>query len=608
MQIMKKIVVLFTLLTVPQLFYGQDPTLEQLALQYYNDGEFQKASELYQELFDKTPNNLYYNYLINSLLESKQFRDAEKLVKGLQPTRHLRRNFTVELGHVYMQQGDARKAEREFERAIDRMDATRMGVSDVANAFLIRRMPEYALQAYLKGRKEVAEGYAFHLEVANVHQSMRNYPAMMDEYLDLLSTDETRINHVQNTLQHFINAFNDESFNQVIRSKILERAQRQPDKVIYGELLIWFSIQQKDFPLALIQARAMERRTRDEGEGVMRIGELAASNEAYDVAIEAFDEIKKKGETHFLYHRAEILLLEARYLRMMQTGRDNKSEIEKLGTEYSRVLDNLGKRPNTVVLMRNYAHLLAFYMDNHEEAIVLLEEAINMPGVKAATIAQCKIDLADIYLMTGEVWEGTLLYSQVEKKFKYDEVGFEAKLKNARLSFYIGEFEWAKNQLDVLRAATSKLIANDAMELSLLISDNLEEDENIVPLAMFARADLYVFRKRYDMALPVLDSLTRLFPMHNIQDEVLYKKAQIMTALNRYEEADSLLDLLIQFHGHDILADNAILSRAQLHDYHLKNQAEAMNLYELLINEHPGSVFVSEARRRYRELRGENLN
>jgi tetratricopeptide (TPR) repeat protein len=587
---------------------AQDRTTEQLALQYFNAGEFEKAAELYGELFRQTPNTFYYNYYLNALLESGQFREAERVVKGLKPTRELRRNFTVELGYIYMQQGEMRRAEREFERAIERMESTRMGVTDLANAFLIRRLPEYAMRVYLQGRRVIPEGYLFHIELANVYQSMRNYPAMMDEYLDMLGTDETRITLVQNTLQHLMNAFNDESFNQVIRSRVIERAQRYPDKIIYSELLLWYSIQQKEFTLALTQARAMERRTRDEGEGALRIGELAAANGFYDVAIEAFEHIKRKGESHFLYHRAEMLLLEARFSRMMTMGTAGREEINSLGSEYERLIDRLGRRNNTITLIRNYAHLLAFYLEEHQKAIELLEEAISIPNVGAAVTAQCKIDLADIYLMNGEVWEATLLYSQVEKAFKYDPVGFEAKLKNARLSFYIGEFEWAKNQLDVLRAATSKLIANDAMELSLLIADNLDDDENIVPLSMFARAHLYVFRKRPDLALPVLDSLSRLFPGHNIQDEVLLKKAEIMISRRQYAEADSLLEQLLNQYGHDILADNAVITRARLHDFHLRQPAKAMDFYEQLINEHPGSVFIEEARRRYRELRSTTIN
>ena len=159
----------------------------------------------------------------------------------------------------------------------------------------------------------------------------------------------------------------------------------------------------------------------------------------------------------------------------------------------------------------------------------------------------------------------------------------------------------------MLRSATSKLIANDAMELSLLIADNMEDVDNTLPLAMYAKADLLVFRKKPEEAISILDSLTQMFPFHNIQDEVLLKKAEILIAKRQYEDADSLLSKLLSHYGDDILADNALIMQARMHDYSLKDTERAMELYEKLIIDYPGSIFTAEARKRFRELRGDNI-
>jgi tetratricopeptide (TPR) repeat protein len=599
---------LMVAMLLPGILFAQDKTQEQLALQYYNNGEFDKAAEIYGELFKKTPNTYFYTYYLNALLESENYREAERVVKGLKETRELRRNFVVELGYIYQRQGEFRKAEKEFEKALEKMSPTRAAVVDLANAFMIRRQSDFAVKAYLKGRKELTEPYAFNIELANVYQSLRNFGGMMDEYLDLVETDETRVDMVKNILQQLLNNLNDEDFNQIVKGKLIERTQKLPNVMVYSDLLLWYSIQQKEFALALMQAKAAEVRTRDEGDAVFRVGQLAASNEYYDVAIEAYEHIRTKGETHFLYLSAEIMLLEVKFNRLMKIGVKDTDQILKMEQEYEKVIANLGKNSGTVMLLRNLAHLRAFYLDKTDDAILILETALQLPNVSPAVIAQCKTDLADIYLMSGDIWEATLLYSQVEKAFKYDQTGFEAKLKNARLSFYIGEFEWAGAQLDVLRTATSKLIANDAMELSLLISDNLGEDSNLVPLSMYARSELLIFRKRPELALQVLDSLEQMFPGHNIQDEVLLKKAGIMIARREYHVADSLLNLLLASYGTDILADNALIMQARMHDYHLNNRVRALELYEKIIIDLPGSIFVTEARKRYKELRGDPVS
>jgi tetratricopeptide (TPR) repeat protein len=583
-------------------------TTEQLALQYYNSGEFEKAAELYGELFSKNQNTLYYTYYLGALLESRNYREAERLVKGLKETNILRRNFIVELGFVYQSQGDYRKAEKEYERAIESMQPTRNGVVDLANAFLIRRLPEYAVKVYLKGRKVIPEPYKFNIELAGVYQSLRNFSGMMDEYLDLMTADETKLEMVENILQQLIANFGEEDLTQIIRGKIIERSQKSPDNLVYSELLLWYSMQQKDFELALLQAKALEPRIHDEGELVYQVGQIAASNEAFDVAIDAFSYIRQKGEGHYLYMSSEISMLEVQYSKLMQAGEPDKAMAGKMVDEYRQVVDKLGKSAGTIKLIRNLAHLLAFYLDNGDNAIDLLDSAIKIPGLPALIVAECKTDLGDIHLMNDNVWEATLLYSQVEKAFKYDPVGYEAKFRNAKLSFYIGEFDWARTQLDVLRTATSKLIANDAMELSLLISDNLESDSNTVPLSMFARAQMLSFRKKTDLALLVLDSLEKLYPGHNLRDDVLYAKAGIFINRKDYTTADSLLTLLVANYGQDILADNALIMQARMFDYQLKNTARAMDLYEKIILDYPGSVYIAEARKRFKELRGNPFN
>src|SRR5207237_519209 len=130
------------------------------------------------------------------------------------------------------------------------------------------------------------------------------------------------------------------------------------------------------------------------------------------------------------------------------------------------------------------------YLNKTNEANDLLEETIALPQLSLQLQAECKLELGDILLMTGDIWEASLRYSQVEKSFKHDEIGNEAKFRNAKISYYTGDFKWAQAQLDVLKGATAKLIANDAMDLGLLISDALAIDTNEAPLCIFARADL----------------------------------------------------------------------------------------------------------------------
>lgn len=258
--------------------------------------------------------------------------------------------------------------------------------------------------------------------------------------------------------------------------------------------------------------------------------------------------------------------------------------------------------------MKGLAHLQAFYLDQPDTAIAELESTINLTGISKTVKADCKLELGDIYLFTGNVWDSDLLFKQVEKDFKNDPLAQEAKFRGARLDYFRGDFEWAQVQLDVLKSATSQLIANDALALSLLISDNMGSDSISDALLLFAKADLLTYRNKTDEALSSLDSLLKNFPDHSLADDAWYKQAQIMDMKRNWIAEDSLYEKIIAKDSSSVIADDALFHRAELHEIKLNDKPKAMELYQDLLVKYPGSLFVVEARKRYRSLRGDFLN
>jgi tetratricopeptide (TPR) repeat protein len=273
--------------------------------------------------------------------------------------------------------------------------------------------------------------------------------------------------------------------------------------------------------------------------------------------------------------------------------------------EYQKTLEKLGLNKNTANILKDWAHLKAYYMNDLDTAIVMLKSAMGTPGLYNKVAAGIKLELADIYMIINDVWDASLLYLQVDKDFKNDVLGHEAKFRNARLYYYTGNFGWAKAQLDVLKASTSKLIANDAMELSLLISDNLALDTIEIPLQMFARADLLYLQHKDSATIQILDSITEQYPGHSLQDEIYFKKYEIAYRNKNYEEARDYLEKIIEVFPFDILADKAIFNLAVLYEYQYDNTVKASELYELILMNYPNSLYVDDARKKFREIRGD---
>jgi predicted Zn-dependent protease len=581
---------------------------EKLAFQYYGNKEYEKALELFRDLYDKQPTHHHYTYYLFCLTALDKFSEAEKLVRSKIKDEPGSYRYEVDLGYIYLLTDKPEKATRSFDDVIGRMKPNKANISEIANAFLSRQLYDYAIKTYMRGRELLQYSDYFNRELALVYEMSGNYTALIEEYLDLLEQDPSQLEMVQNRFQNILDKDIEDKISDALRESLLKRNQRSPENRYYGEMLLWLSVQRKDFEFALIQAKSLDTRFNEGGMLVFSVANLSLSNKDYAVAIEAFNYLLKKGPLNPYYAESLTGTLQAKFLRITEGYNYQIKDLQSLKQEYITALNELGRNARTVVLMRDLAHLQAFYLYDLDESVQLLEEAININGAPEKVKAGIKLELGDIYLFVGEVWEASLLYSQVEKAFKNDPTGHEAKFRNARLSYFIGEFDWAKAQLNVLKAATSKFIANDAMELSLLISDNMDPDSTYTGLSLYSRADLLIYRGQDSLALLTLDSIRMLGLYHSLDDEVLYSKAGIYIRKKDFISADSVLDKIVRDYQYDILADNALFKRAELQAGVLNNKEKAMELYQQLLMDYPGSLFTTEARKRFRQLRGDYNN
>lgn len=574
---------------------------ELLAAQYYQNQEYTKAIEIYKNLYDKTKNTYYYEPYLECLIHLKDFKAAIKLIKKQQKQSNNLR-YRVDLGFVYDLDNQREKANEIFNDAIKQVNVySEQNVIDLANNFIHRDKTDFAIQTYLYARKKSKNIYAEYL--AEIYYKKNKLKLMMDEYIFILKNNPFNAPNIKTILQDRINNASTQQEVIFYKNYLLQVGQNNINDIVINDMIIFLYVQLNDFESAWILAKALDKRY-EYAEELLELAEIAHTNYKYSIAEDIYHYIIKKGNKNPYYIDAKIALLNALNKKII-IGNYTQDDIHKLEKNYIKTIDELGINTETGVLLVKLAELNAYYLHRADSAILLLDKAIEIPHISAQFRAKCKIKTADVLLIRDDYWDAKLYYGQVEKEFKHDLLGQEAKFKNAKLSYYMGEFDWAKAQLDVLKAATSKFIANDAMQLSLTITDNTVLDTTHTPLLMFAQADLLLYQNQNKQAIKKLDSIILFFPNHSLEDDILYKKAKLYQKSKQYLQAISLYDSIYQYYKQDILADDAFYNAAKIYDYKLNNPQKAMEYYKEFMINFPGSIYTTEARKRFRFLRGD---
>ncbi len=607
---MKKLFFLFTLVFL--WFSGQSQgqgNKTQLAYQYYNSGEYEKAAQIYNELYTQNVRNYhYFNKYIDCLISMEDFDLAENRINSMIKERPQDITLYTTLGNLLERQEKKEEAQKIYQRAINSAANDQSGISKLGNAFVNLRKYDLAIEVYERGMELMAPKDYFSSNLANTYRRKGDLKNAIKYYLYSLRTRPQNVNSIKSNFSAIFQKDGLEEGRNELKAKLYEEIQEFPDESVYPDLLQWVFEQERDYKKAMRQAKSLDRRFDETGQRVYRLAETARRDGAYEDAIDGYQYIiESKGQNSSYYFEAKQFQLIAKKKLIVDDLIFEKEDFKPLNTEYDSFLNEFGKNSQTAWLMLDFAKLKATYADDVSGAIGLLEELVELRGINKLIRARSKLSLADYYLVDGQIWEATLLYSQVDKEFKEEQIGETARFKNAMFSYYNGDFEWAQEQFDILKAATSRLISNDAIDMSVFITDNMGLDTTDVPLKMFADSEMLIFQGKYDQAFLKLDSIGLVYPEHTLLDDILYKKAQIYVKQKKYDLAISAYNTVIDNYTEEIRADNALYELAQLYEFQLADLEKAEGLYKRLFLDFSNSTLAVDARKKYRSLRGDDI-
>lgn len=577
----------------------------KLAQEYMKNGEYDKAADLYKTIYNDNPSsNAYYKNYFNCLIVLEDYKEIEKIIQKQMKRYPENLTYYVDWGYSYEKRNNITERDKFYNEAISKIGNQKSQVIQLANAFMMLNENTRAIEVYQIGRKKVSD-YTFSNELANLYYRTGDISKAMDFYIDYAVENPDYLNNTTTNLQRILD---EEADHILLQEKLYTRIQ-QKDSPVLIELLVWDFVQLKDFESAFIQMKSLDKRLREDGKRVYELAQSATSEKEYDAAVKCYQYIVDLGTQSPYYFMARNGILNCRWEKITGTTYYTQADIDDLKRNYQDFLSEYNRFDfRAASVTQDLAKLEAFYNYNVDEAISLLENVLTWAALNPSQKSEIKITLGDMYLISGDVWESTLLYSQVDKAMKDEPIGELARFKNAKLAYYRGDFSLAQGQLNILKAATSELVANDALKLSVFITDNLGLDSVMEPMQLFANADLLQFQNKIKDCEDALNTLLTNYTGHSLTDDVYFLKYQIAVKAKDMDAATQYLEYIRANYAFDLLSDDAVFYLGDLYQFHYKDYTKAMACYEEIILQYKDSLFVNEARKRYRQLRGDNLN
>ena len=599
-QLKNNIILFMICVSLPFKGVAQKESNIKLANELFKSGDYLKAKMLYQELYITHKSSNYYESLLDCYWELSHFNEAENLIKKHAKKHPKKSSVLIDFAHVYKLKGLEKKSKKKISEAFNQLKTNPQLIITTANRLSKYGYLDLAIQAYEIGLQN-GNKINYRFQIARIYGKMNNIDMMYENYLELIITNKSYLNRVKTTLGRTINSNPENENNKLLKEKLIEKVQVSNNKNI-SELLIWLFIQEKNFAAAFDQEKAIDQKFNLNQKNIYNLASICRRNNAFDIAINCYEYIIELGPTSSFYLESQLSLLTVRKELLESSKNPTKENWLLLENDYNACFEKLGKTSYTILLMRDLAQMQAFRLHDTDKASSTIQEALSISSASTENIAKCKLVYGDILLLQNEIWEAILIYSQVDKTYKHDVLGHEAKYRRSKISYFQGDFYWAQAQLDVLKKSTSKLIANDAMELSLLIQDNLNLDTTTTTMEIFSRADLLIYQNKLSEAHQTLDTIIIDYPEHSLVDEALFRQYKIKVRQEKMEDASELLDQIINFYSYDILVDDAKYALAELNEKYFNNMEKASELYEDIMMNHKDSFYLSESRKRYRMM------
>jgi tetratricopeptide (TPR) repeat protein len=580
---------------------------EQLAQNYFDKGEFEKAKISYESLLGTQPyNSLYFQRVVECQQQLQDFQGAEKNLLN-RSKQYQQASLLVELGYNYQLQKQSDKAKKYFDQALDKIRKNPNEAYGIAVAFERHVLLDLALQSY-ELALSLAPQMNFNFQMAVLHGQLGHTDQMIDTFLTEAYTNPQNLPLIQNQLSRFMQEDASVNFHETLKKALLLRAQKNTD-LFWNELLSWYYVQQREYGKAFIQEKAIYKRNPESLANIINLAQLANNEGSKSIAKDIFSFIIETTKD------VELIVKAQDYLLQMRIDAAQAADLSLITADFDLLLKRFGQTPFTLPLQKSYAHYLAFSLQQPIPAKKMLKQALELP-LNGFQKADLKMELADILVWEQNFNQALIYYSQIQEELKDHEIGHEASLKSAKTSYFNTDFTWAQQQFKALKSASTQLIANDALDYFLLISDATVADSTQTALKSLAKADFLNFQNKKQEAQAAYQEMAQQYKGQEIEEVIGYRLAKLIEKTANPTAAIPYYEGLIAQFPEGIYNDEAHYFLAEIYRILVENnlgeatylaecKQKAMAAYEYVILHHEDSIYFTEARKKFRTLRGD---
>lgn len=598
----------------------------RLAQGLEQSAQYEKAARLYEELYARNPQNpVYFDGLYRMYIQLKDYERAIFLVQRRLDRQPGDLNLLGRLGEAYFKSGREMEAYAAWERALATDEKNQNVYYHLYQVLMQNRLFAKGVEVLLRGRRKIGNANLFAADLGYAYTILGSYREATTEYLRVLKENPQLLSFVQTQLALYTGK--PEGLEAAI-GYVKDEVKIDPKNIVLQRLLAWLHLEGKQFENAYLVYRAIDELSKAGGQELLMFANQAFKEKALEVSARAYRDIIERYPkspsqpvARFNYARVIEELTVRRDTLIHFDGKHGSHKITQMPERYPAREPHLMygeavEHYNEIVRMHPQSEyalqalyriaLIQFdrFFDIEGALRSLSQIEVQFPGHRLMGTVGLKA--GEILLAKGDLKKSAERFSQVRQNpLAAPEERDRAFFALAELDYFQGFQDSALSKLDSLVRNLNADIANDALSLQQFIKEHRAREESL--LKEYAYAELLERQRKFSEAVSILQKLISVSPTARIADDALLKMGQLQTKMGDPQGGLSTYRKLIAEYPESILRDKAQFSIGEIYQFVLRDKAKAILAYHELLEKHPNSLFLDEARKRVRQLRGDSL-